>query len=122
MIALAGWKTGDWDTTIAQVEAGLAGATDARTRAIAIDNLATIKAFRGENIDDHVAELEATATLDGTDAMRRIAWMSGPSSISPPAGSRRRGSSGEGSWTRTSTFASSFCGPAGSPRPLGERD
>jgi len=72
MLALAGWRTGDWDNILAQADAGLAGATDARTRAVAIDNIATIKAFRGEAIDDHVQELEATYALDGTEAARRL--------------------------------------------------
>ena len=61
MVALVAWRTGDWDAVIQEVEATLSGATHPRTRLTAVDNIATLKAFRGEPVEEHVAELRATA-------------------------------------------------------------
>ncbi len=67
MLALVAWRTGDWDTVLPEVEKALSGATHARTRLIAVDNVATLKAFRGEPIDEHVVELRATAATSPDD-------------------------------------------------------
>jgi tetratricopeptide (TPR) repeat protein len=77
MLALVAWRTGDWDAVLPEVEKALSGATHARTRLIAVDNIATIKAFRGEPIDDHVAELRATAAESPDDENARSVLMDG---------------------------------------------
>ena len=73
LISAVGKRTGNWDEALAVGDATMAGATDARTRSVAIEDIATIRAFRGESIDHYVTELDATAALDGGDITRRIA-------------------------------------------------
>jgi hypothetical protein len=73
VLAAVARRTGNWDETLAQADAAMAGATDARSRSVAFEDIATIRAFQGESIDDYVKELEATADLDGGPTMRRIA-------------------------------------------------
>ncbi len=76
-LAFVAWRTGEWNARLREIEAGLEGATDARTRINAIDNLATIRAFRGEPIEDLVREMDATAALDRQDPQNQIISLDG---------------------------------------------
>jgi class 3 adenylate cyclase/tetratricopeptide (TPR) repeat protein len=73
LLALVGRRTGSWDEVLASVDATMASATDPRTRSVSLEDIATIRAFRGEPIEAYLAEVEATAALDGGDTMRKIA-------------------------------------------------
>ncbi len=63
-LTFIGIRTGDWDNVALDGERLLATTTDARARQNAVDNIASLRAARGEPIDDLVAELEATDALE----------------------------------------------------------
>jgi class 3 adenylate cyclase/predicted ATPase len=59
-------RTGNWDAIALDAERMLANTSDARARQNAVDNVASLRAARGEPIDDLVAELEATHALENS--------------------------------------------------------
>jgi tetratricopeptide (TPR) repeat protein len=65
-IGYLGIRTGDWDNVVLDLERALATTIDPRTRANPVDNLASIRAARGESVDEQVKELKATYELDPT--------------------------------------------------------
>ena len=66
-LTFIGIRTGGWDNIAADGERMLAATTDARARQNAVDNIASLRAMRGEPIDDLVAELEATDALEHSE-------------------------------------------------------
>jgi tetratricopeptide (TPR) repeat protein len=62
----AALRTGDWDLGVAELERGLAEIQDPRTRGILVNNLANLRACRGEPTDELMAELEALVALGKT--------------------------------------------------------
>ena len=67
-----GVRTGDWDNVTLDLERMLAMAKDPRTRSNAVDNLASLRAVRGESVDELVRELEATYALDPNDNAKML--------------------------------------------------
>jgi hypothetical protein len=57
-------RTGGWDEGLEELDRVLAETTDARTRENMVLTLATLRASRGENIDEQVRELEATTEVE----------------------------------------------------------
>jgi class 3 adenylate cyclase/tetratricopeptide (TPR) repeat protein len=57
-------RTGDWDNVVLEAERMLADAKDARSRSNAVNNIASMRAARGEPIDDMIDELKATDALE----------------------------------------------------------
>ena len=66
-LTFIGIRIGDWDNIAMDGERMLAATTDARARQNAVDNIASLRAMRGEPIDDLVAELEATDALEHSE-------------------------------------------------------
>ena len=66
-LAYVSIRTGDWDNVERETEQMLTTTTDLRSRSNAVDNLASLRAARGEPIDDLIAELEATDALEQSE-------------------------------------------------------
>ncbi len=62
-------RTGDWDWAVAQVEPMLGDDVEPLTRAVALADIITIRAFRGEPIAEALADLEALPT-SGADPVK----------------------------------------------------
>jgi tetratricopeptide (TPR) repeat protein len=72
-MTFTGIRTGDWDNLALESERMLANAKDARSRSNAVDNYASLRAARGEPIDELVEELQATDRLEQSPISRMLA-------------------------------------------------
>jgi tetratricopeptide (TPR) repeat protein len=57
-VGFTAFETGDWDGGLAELEEGLADDLDPRDRVSLLGNALVVRAWRGESIDDGLAELE----------------------------------------------------------------
>jgi class 3 adenylate cyclase/tetratricopeptide (TPR) repeat protein len=67
-------RLGDWDEALEELDRLLADTTDARTRENMVLTVLAIRASRGENVDEHVRELEAT-TAEETGVLAKLALL-----------------------------------------------